>query len=129
LPAAVNECEHSFVGDAGTASGRFSRAIAHGDLLGAEAAARELGGLSLDYALDLLILIAAQRDPRFPRAAVRWLSRLLSERELELDEVGLAASSLVALQGRTARDAVALLEELTRRPRPKRPLAITSETP
>jgi hypothetical protein len=50
--------------------GRFQRAIALRDLLGAESAAREMGGLYLADALDLLLLIARKEPARFERAAV-----------------------------------------------------------
>jgi hypothetical protein len=116
------------VGDAGTASGRFSRAIAHRDLLGAEMAAREIGWLSLEYALDLCVLFAEKDDPRYPRAAARWLSRLLAERELELSEAALALGSLAALPERSSVEAAAVLKALTNRPRPVRPLSQRSRS-
>jgi hypothetical protein len=108
------------VGEAETTSGRFSRAIAHGDLLGAETAAREIGWLSLEYALDLCVLFAEKDDPRYRRAASRWLSRLLAERELELSEAALALGSLAALPERSSAEAAAVLQELIRRPHRKR---------
>src|SRR5438128_9691917 len=57
----------------GTASGRFTRAIAQKNLRGAEMAARELGRLSLRDALKLCVLLAERDLPRFDRAALRWL--------------------------------------------------------
>jgi hypothetical protein len=71
-----------------------------------------------------------EQDPqRYRRAAVRWLARLLVEREIELEDAALAAAALGALSHRGAREAAQLLMELARRPRPERPLAITSRTP
>jgi hypothetical protein len=105
------------VSNAGTASGRFSRAIAHGDLLGADAAAREIGWLSLDDALKLCLLFAEKEPERYRRAGVRWLSRLLVERQLDLDEAALAASSLAALTGRSSEEARSSLAALVNRPK------------
>jgi hypothetical protein len=72
----------------GSAHGRFTRAIKARQLFQAEVAARDLRGLSLDDALELVILIAAQRPDRLERAAVRWHGRL----EVELPMLTLAES-------------------------------------
>jgi hypothetical protein len=58
---------------------RFRRAIEHGSLIQAEAAARELGRLDLDDALRLVLLLRRRGDPRFERAAVRFIGRVLAE--------------------------------------------------
>jgi hypothetical protein len=61
-------------------------------------AARELGGLSLDDALSLCLMLA-ERDPqRFERAALRWLQRLIEERLPPVADVALAAASLAELR-------------------------------
>jgi hypothetical protein len=60
----------------GSAHGRFTRAIQQGNLWAAEIAARELRGLALDDALDLVALIARSRPDRLERAAIRWHGRL-----------------------------------------------------
>ena len=52
----------------------FSRAIEHGNLVVAEATARELGRLTLEEALRLLLLYAEKEPVKFERAALRWLS-------------------------------------------------------
>jgi hypothetical protein len=65
---------------ASSALPRFRAAIERGSLIQAEAAARELGGLGLDDALRLLLLLRRERDGRYERAAVRFLGRVLSER-------------------------------------------------
>ena len=70
----------------GSAHGRFTRAIQQRKLFAAETAARELRGLSLADALELVILIGAQRPDRLERAAVRWHGRL----EVELPMLTLA---------------------------------------
>jgi hypothetical protein len=87
----------------GSASGRFTRAIQQRNLFEAEIAAREMRGLSLADALDLVILIAAQRPDRLERVAVRWHGRL----EVELPMLTLAES----------RFALAALERLPADPR------------
>jgi hypothetical protein len=50
----------------GSPHGRFRRAVDRGNLLDAEACARELGHLELDDALDLLLLIAKKSRRGFP---------------------------------------------------------------
>jgi hypothetical protein len=87
----------------GTAHGRFSRAIAARNLLNAETAAREMGGLSLADALALCELLAAADPKRYERAALRWLQRFINERLPPLAELALAASALAELRhGRRA---------------------------
>ena len=114
-------CEHAFVGDAGSPAAQFARAIRARNVVAAVAAARAIGWLSLGDALDLCLLLAEKDPKRYPRAAVRWLERLLGERELEIAEVQLAASALAALQGRSSAQAVTVLVELMHRPRVERP--------
>jgi hypothetical protein len=81
----------------GSAHGRFTSAIQQGNLFAAELA-RELRGLSLYDALDLVILIARVRPDRLERAAIRWHGRL----EIEAPALTLAES----------RFALAVLERL-----------------
>lgn len=80
----------------GSAHGRFTRAITQRNRFQAELAARELRGLSLPDALELVILIAATRPDRLERAAIRWHGRL----EVELPMLTLAESrfALAALE-------------------------------
>jgi hypothetical protein len=66
----------------GSAHGRFARAIQQGNLWAAEVAARELRGLALDDALDLVALIARSRPDRLERAAIRWHGRLSIESQM-----------------------------------------------
>src|SRR5436309_11179283 len=80
-------------------------------------AAHELSWLSLEDALGLLALIAEKDTRQYPRAAGRWLERLLGERELELGEVQLAAAALAALPGRSSAQALTVLRDLVNRPR------------
>jgi hypothetical protein len=87
----------------GSAHGRFTRAIKRRNLFQAEIAAREMRGLSLPDALELVILIAALRPDRLERAAIRWHGRL----EVEVPVLTLAES----------RFALAALERLPADPR------------
>ena len=91
--ASVDITEHLFVSrgrfwndpevtSQGSAASRFQKAIEKGILFQAELAAREMGGLSLGHALALCRLMAEQGDPRAERAAVRWVARLLAEKEI-----------------------------------------------
>src|SRR2546423_14449519 len=75
----------------GTAHGRFTRAVANGNLRGAEMAARELGRLGLDDALRLCLPLADHDPARFDRAALRWLERFIAERLPPLPEISLRA--------------------------------------
>lgn len=82
----------------GSAHGRFQRAIKQGNLFQAELAARELRGLALDDALDLVALIAKARPDRLERAAIRWHGRLEVEAQmLTLPEAQFALAALARL--------------------------------
>jgi hypothetical protein len=85
-----------FVTSHGGPHSRFSREIERGNLFAAEMAARELRGLTLADALDLVALIARVRPDRLERAAIRWHGRL----ELEAKALTLAESrfALAALE-------------------------------
>ena len=88
----------------------FRQAIERGNLLAAEATARELGRLSLDESLLLTALVAEKDPERRSRFAVRWLRRLLEEGEgLTIEEANLAASCLAALGGASHEEAVGML--------------------
>ena len=56
----------------------FKRAIERGNVLVAEATAREIG-LSLEEALQLVVLYAAYEPDKLERAALRWFRRYLEE--------------------------------------------------
>lgn len=82
----------------GSAHGRFTRAIQQGNLWAAEVAARELRGLALDDALDLVGLIARSRPDRLERAAIRWHGRLEVEAQaLTIAEAQFALAALARL--------------------------------
>jgi hypothetical protein len=79
-------CEHAFVSASASAYGRFHRALERQELSEALAAAAELPQVRLDDALELVILMARDRDRRFDRAAARWIGRLLVENNLGLQD-------------------------------------------
>jgi hypothetical protein len=56
-------------------------------------AAREMGNLSLSNALSLCILYRREHDPKFDRAAVRWVRRMQLEHSLRRQEVDLLPCS------------------------------------
>ena len=93
---------------------RFRRAVDRGNLLEAEASAREFGRLDLADALELLSLIAEREPDRYERAAVRWHGRLELERPgLTLAQAQLALAALTALPVERA-TALALLRPLAK---------------
>ena len=57
----------------------FKRAVERGNLVIAEATAREVGQLTLDEALLLVFLYAEKEPIKFERAALRWLARYVTE--------------------------------------------------
>ena len=78
---------------------RFRRAIDAKSVVLAELTAREMRHLTLEDALELVVLYAETGDAKFERAASRWLGRLIVEREnLTLGEAQLAAAALVGLE-------------------------------
>ncbi len=86
------------MGDHVSVYGRFRAAIERGNLIEAEAAARELPTLSLSDALDYCDLLAQREPAKYERAALRWHSRLEREREgLTFSHSLLALASLQAL--------------------------------
>jgi hypothetical protein len=71
---------------------RFRRALSTGNLLIAEAAARDLQTISLADALELCLLYRYEPE-RYERAAARWISRLIAERPgVRLSELELVAA-------------------------------------
>ena len=101
----------------GSAHGRFTRAIQQGNLWAAEMAARELRGLALDDALDLVALLARSRPDRLERAAIRWHGRLEVESQmLTIAEAQFALAALARLPDDPR--AKAMLEKLLRKASP-----------
>jgi hypothetical protein len=63
----------------GSPYARFKRSLETRRLPIVLIAAAELDHVRLDDALEILVLMAEQADPRFDRAAARWVGRLLTE--------------------------------------------------
>jgi hypothetical protein len=74
----------------GSPYARFRRSLETGRLPVVLNAAAELPHLELDDALEVLVLMARDGDPRFDRAATRWVGRLLAERPLGLADARFA---------------------------------------
>jgi hypothetical protein len=74
----------------GSPYARFQRALRTRKLPVVLATARELRHVPLDDALEVLILMARDADPRFDRAATRWVGRLLAEQSLGLADARFA---------------------------------------
>jgi hypothetical protein len=92
----------------------FRRALERGNLMGAEATAKELPRLGLADALELTLLIARKEPRRHPRVAARWLLRYLEEDdEATIDELAFAASCLAALAGNGYPEAAQALRDMT----------------
>ncbi len=98
----------------GTAHARFQRAIKRGHLLAAETAARELGALSLSDALALVLLYEREGDPKFERAARRWIRRVQIDRSLRRHEIELLRAAMGALGSRFGRVALTALLQTCR---------------
>jgi hypothetical protein len=95
---------------------RFKRALDVRSVFQAEDAAREMGRLGLNDALDYLILLAAEKPDRFDRAARKWLGRLLAESPaLTLDEAGMALGCLRGLAAGFEEPSREVLRALVRR--------------
>jgi hypothetical protein len=87
------------MGDAGSPIVRFERAIATGRPSLVRAAANELPQpVQLRDAIRILLVIANGEPDRFPAAAARFGSRLVSEHRLDIIEAQLAFAALATLQ-------------------------------
>ncbi|MFN0153341.1 MAG: hypothetical protein ACKVUT_03090 [Gaiella sp.] len=78
----------------GSAYARFRRALERRNLAAAEDAARELGTVTLDDALQLVHLYAERRSSKYDRAATRWLTRYLVETSPTLRDAAMVAATL-----------------------------------
>jgi hypothetical protein len=81
----------------GHAYARFRRYLDACQVDSALLAAHELTRISLSDALELCTLLAREHDPRFSRAAGRWLIRFAQEHDASLEELQLAAGALALL--------------------------------
>ena len=86
------------MGDAGSAVARFERAIKIGRPSIVLAAGHELPKpIQLRDAIRILLVLATSDPARFPVAAARFGSRLVSERGLSITEAQLAFAALANL--------------------------------
>lgn len=93
----------------------FKRAIERGNVVIAEATAREIG-LNLEEALQLVLLYAAYEPAKLERAALRWFARYLDEgKGVTLLEAPLALSALAELRVEEREAAAKLLAKLAGR--------------
>jgi hypothetical protein len=81
----------------GSAYSRFQRALTTGNLQLIETAASELPIVGIDDALAILVVLAQTGDPRFDRAAARWVGRLLTETPAGLRDARLALALIEQL--------------------------------
>jgi len=87
-----------FVPSSGSPYARFRRALGTGDLPLVRAAAAELPRVDLQDALRICLLMSAQDDDRFERAAVRWLARATLETPtMRLDDLRLGLIAFEAM--------------------------------
>ena len=77
-------CEHAFVTSQGSPGTRFQRSIQARNVFLAETAAFEMGSLSLEDALQLVVLYAEAEDDKFDKARREVAGRLLLERPMTL---------------------------------------------
>ena len=94
----------------------FARAIEHGNLVAAEASAREVRNLTLEEALRLVFLYAEKDPIRYDRATRRWLARyVIEDKAVSILKAQLAAAALAELRAGERQQAAKLAG---RRPRP-----------
>ena len=73
-----------------------------------------MGRLSLEEALQFVVLYAEQDDPRAERAMVRWLGRLFLEKPMPFDLAARCCEFVAELRGREAERAADGLAALVR---------------
>jgi hypothetical protein len=88
----------------------FKRAVERGNVLIAETTAREFA-LTLEEALQLVLLYAAYEPAKFERAAFRWFNRYLTEAEPSVLRAQIALAALADLRS-GSEPARNLLQEL-----------------
>ena len=93
----------------------FKRAVERGNLVMAEATAREIRRLTLGEVLLLVFLYAEKEPIKYERAALRWLARYVTEgKAVSLLKAQLAVSALAELRAGEQEAAAKLLAELAR---------------
>ena len=92
-----------FVTSEGHPDARLQRALAVGNLIAAEAAAFEISFIPLVQARLLVELYAEKGDPKFERAALKYLARYLAEEKPSLTDLaqvaGLLAERSLVMRG------------------------------
>ena len=83
-----------FVSIKASSYANFKRALATNDLLLIRAAAAELPKVNLRDALEILPIIATAEPMTYDRAACRWLARLALEKDVGLEQLGVALGAL-----------------------------------
>jgi hypothetical protein len=78
----------------------FAQALESGSLKRIENLASEMPAIRLGDALRIVELMARDGDPRYERAARRWLDRLAAETELDRDDAEVARACLLVLPHR-----------------------------
>ena len=73
---------------------RLQRALAAGNLTAAEQAAFEIAFISLAHARELVELYAEKGDPKYERAALKYLARYLAEENPSLMDLAQVAGLL-----------------------------------
>lgn len=81
----------------GSATTRLRRALVTKNLGLIVPAAAELQRVGLGEALEILTVMAEQQDPRYERAAVRWIGRLLMETPTTLRDARFALAMVERL--------------------------------
>jgi hypothetical protein len=89
--------KHTFVSVQTETLARFRAAIASEDVDTAMTSARGVGYIGLGDTLDLVRLLARKADPRFDRAANRWLSRWLIEKGASVGDLAIATAAMSTL--------------------------------
>ena len=98
----------------GSPRSQFRLAIERRSLINAEMAARAMGKVSLEEALQLVVLYAEQDDPRAERAMVRWLGRLFLEKPMAFSLAARCVELVAQLRGPEAERAADGLAALVR---------------
>ncbi len=101
----------SHMGDAGSAYGRFQRALATGNLQLIRSAAAELPRVDLADALAVCMAIRAAEPQRFERAALLWLARYAVERATSVADMRSATEAFATMLQRPE-DALGTLRAL-----------------
>ena len=83
-----------FVTSEGHPGARLQRALAVGNLTAAEQAAFEIPFISLAQARALVELYAEKGDPKYERAALKYLARYMAEAQPSLADVAQIAAVL-----------------------------------